>query len=735
MNEIVYGSLSFTDSEIVDGEVYRATSLLCDVLEIGTLEVELYVRDEAKQNALSSFRRNDKLVYYSSGKMIGTYYVDSIERTGKNSFSVRANDAISLLEQSDHLGGIYTGQTVSEVVRDICNITFIIQSRFSSVKLYGWLPIGTRRENLSQVLFAVGASAKTDANGTLRIEALWNGTASTIGDDRVFLGDSVKYDSGVTAVSVLEHQYIESTEEITLFEGVSTDGDIVQFTEPAHELSATGFSIIESGANWAKISSGSGKLTGKRYTHTTRDVRVPVTPGGVENVISVSDATLVSIVNSAAVASRMADYYKNLQTIHNTVIYGGEIPGNVVSVSHPFGGESYGCIKDTAIHIGSRPTSDETIAVGYRPPKPGAGEYDAHEVLIGSGEWTVPDGVTSIRAVIVGAGSGAYSGTDGSAPEKRIATENKRVLTGSVVYTKSTGISPGGMGGEPGDPGVGGKILQETFSVSPGQKIPFSCGKGGKGGIRGEGHQKGQDGGETTFFGKSSEEGSRSDAGFVDPVTQSILGATGKNGVPGGKGTGTSDEGVVPGDPVVYDGITYNCGSDNNQSLEDYGGDFQYDYGYREARSSGGFGGGAAAGANGNDGSPPETASVSSTSATAKDGAGGAGANAVKPKLPQSYGTGGGGGNGGGGGGISGGAVTENRLYKKSNESDSTLKKATLNTITASPAPGGLGSDGGDGADGCIVIFYTKPQDWVFGQLQGKDKKPFLDRLNRRLIV
>ena len=69
---------------------------------------------------------------------------------------------------------------LDELVAEICTIPYIIQSKFAGIKLYGWLPVATRRANLAQVLFAIGAHAKTDQNGVLRIESLWDGVSSSI---------------------------------------------------------------------------------------------------------------------------------------------------------------------------------------------------------------------------------------------------------------------------------------------------------------------------------------------------------------------------------------------------------------------------------------------------------------------------------------------------------------------------------------------------------------------------
>lgn len=74
VNKLVYGDLTFTDDEIQDGEVYDAVALLSDALEIGTINVGLYIRDEETGAALTAFRRNEKLLYYYRDKLRGTFH-------------------------------------------------------------------------------------------------------------------------------------------------------------------------------------------------------------------------------------------------------------------------------------------------------------------------------------------------------------------------------------------------------------------------------------------------------------------------------------------------------------------------------------------------------------------------------------------------------------------------------------------------------------------------------------
>lgn len=707
-DRIEYAGLTFTDDEIVDGEAFRALSLTCDALEIGTFTVELYLTDPAAGAALAAFRRNAKLLYYHRDRLRGTYYVERVARTGMYTYQITANDALSLLDQSSHMGGIYTGQTVAEVAAELCNIPYLIQSKLAGVKLYGWLPIAARRSNLAQVLFAVGGVAKVDQNGVLRLETLWNGACSNIPESRVFLGDTVSYAAKVTEVSVLEHQYIAGAEEITLFEGATVEGDVIQFSEPAHSLAAQGFSILEQGANYARVSGGSGTLTGRKYIHTTRDVRVAVAEDEVPNVVEVTEATLVSLTNSAAVTQRLAAYYRQVEGVDHEVVYGGESPGDVVTMAHPYGGATFACVYETAVSLGRSPVAAEKAVLGYAPPSSDQTELlEERVVLTGSGTWTPPEGVTSVRAVLIGGGPGGQGGLNGeTGGASRLIVS---VSEGREGGSWSDPPKDPGEGGAGGQRGSGGKIFQTTTDVTPGASIAFSCGLGGAGGASNGG--AGGNGGDTTFGSLSSAQGGASDSGYTDPVTGDKYaqpGVDGSAGAKGGKGgsagrSGGKGEDVPPnvgGSGAAPDQGSWTTGGGDSES--------------QVTQTNGGGGGGGAA--KGADGTAPE-------SDTGRTLEGGAGADAAQPASATGYGTGGNGGHGGGGGGSTGGI------------SWSCTPGYASCWITPDPGPGGTGSEGSDGAPGCIILYYSVPKTIASGPVLDRTGRMALDRLGRRVVV
>lgn len=747
-NKIVYASYIFSDDDetLRSGNEYQITSLIADELQADTIELEVKCSDKN----IVVFTENAPLQYYRENLLRSTYYVQSIKRIGGDKYTISADSAMGLLMKRLHVGGIYTGQTVKEVVNEICgNIPILVKTVFADTKLYGWLPYckppeSSARNNLAQVLYAIGAALTTDNNGVLRVEPLWDGVSSSIGETRMYFDGSVETEKPISAVTVTEHQYIAGTNEKELFSGTSQQGDIITFSEPMHSLTATGFTILESGANYAKISSGSGSLKGKTYIHNTRLVTQTVTENAAENVKSVTDATLVSLVNSSAVAKRLEDYYKCRETITNGIVSGQEKPGHVVSVYHPYDKKLVSaCIVSLDTTMSGTLKSEMAALVGFLPPQPESSEYyDERVILTGSGEWTVPEGVTTYTRVLIGGGRGGSSGYRGESPAVRTPkswTEKSDALRRYVGLDNGVSLE-GGKGGEPGEAGDGGKVLVETVTDAvPGAKVSYACGRGGYGGVFSQGNDAGAFGTATTMGGATSDTGSSSEAGYTDAITGEVFAAKGKSGIAGSPGNGyTWSDGKYtyqPSPSITVDGVTYSAGKNKEEvEGEDGRGDYKIaPYGYVGYRWLGGYGGGAAAGSNGNDGlangSGDAYIGSSSAFAAATAARGGAGADAKPPAKESRYGCGGTSGHGGGGAGSNGVADA----HQTSSENIS-VSQASLTARDTEPASGGRGSDGGEAGDGCIIIYYRKKKELQSGWLKDKNGKPVLDRLGRRII-
>lgn len=712
MDYILIGSYQFDRDASKDDmrldycSTYREVELDESILSFDTMNAEVCTTTVGAQ--LSALPDNTPVIIYRNDKVFTRFVKRSISRIGPSTYQIVGRSPMGALTNMKHLGGIYTGETVAEVVTDICgNIPVLVKSIFAEIKLYGWLPYAdgksrSARDNLAQVLFAIGAYLGTDLNGVLRVDPLWNGTASIIDDGRPYTGGTANYDPPVSAVMVAEHQYIAGTDEKELFSGTSQQGDIITFSEPMHSLTATGFTILESGANCAKISAGTGTLKGKAYIHNTRLVTRTVTKDATENVESFLDATLVSLVNSSAVAKRLADYYKCRETITNGIVSGQEKPGHVVSVYHPYDKKMVSaCIVSLDTTMSGTLKSEMAALVGFLPPQPETTEYyDERVLLTGSGEWeSVIDG--EIRVVVIGGGETGASGSAGSSAG--ISSQSKSGSSGS--YSGSSA----GQGGEGGEGGSGGKILIASLNVITGQKFQYAAA---------------QPAGNSTFGELSSASGETSVDGYYDLVTQTFFGRKGANGIKGGNGGSPGNNGQAVGDYLGGYGI-------NSKTVS------QTKYGTSGTVTANGWGGGGAAqGANGatsagevyinlygefNSNDPSQSVVTLSGNCSG----GGKGANGANGNDGENYGDGGDGGHGGGGAGAVG---TLSMSFSPSGKNPKTETGGAW-------ATGGSAGAGGAGKPGCIIIYYRKLKPFSAGWLRDNTQKPLLDRLGRRLIV
>lgn len=771
VNEIRYKGVSYAtddDIKVPSGILYEVKALRSDSLEANSLTVTVFSNDKA----IMGFAKNDKVEYFRDGRRVGVYYLQTVERVGSAAYTLSALSALGRLITMRHVGGIYTGQTVAEVVPQICGpVEVMIESVYASRKLYGYLPYSnpdtktgngrSARDNLSQVLFAIGASLGTDENGVMRVEKLWDGVSATITANQINENScSTVYETPVSAVEITEHQWVKSQDTVTLFEGTAEDGALVTFEEPAHSLTAEGFAITEQGDNYAILSAGTGTLTGKSYNHLTRIVRRTVTEGAEENVVPVSDATLVSLTNSVDVAKRMADYYRHRETIRVDVEPGTERAGRVVQIFHPWDKKMVqACVESRETVISGILNSQTSALVGFTPAQPESAEYfDERVVLTGSGEWQVPENVTAITAVLIGGAQGGHCGHGGNPAEAKTESYTETIL-GSLLQRNTDKWALGGKGGKGGDPGSGGKILQATFDVTPAQKFSYACGVGGFGAAfdannwANTPNTPGAEGTKTTFGSLDSDSGSVSEIGYTDPVTGEVFAAKGEQGIAGGDGAGMNpDHGdkdrfvplqstsVVDEDGQVWKGGNTRLGEGG--LVEAAAGDEQSFTGGLEDGYCGGAvsyncGSGAAAGANGTPGNTAGTFRLvsvprsgmpkTSITVTASGSASVPGANAtLVPKKPTVYGKGGRGGYGGGGDGATG----LSRTYYGGS------KSGTLNNYPGSVrTTGSNGAQGGPGGDGCIILYYRRPKAVQSGPLATPDGKWLLDALDRRMIV
>lgn len=671
-NTLTYRGSTFTDSEIISGSSSRAQSLDMRELTVDAAQFTLRVNSHfdfwtnepypfftrdgyrfqtSETNPLADgVVQNAQIKQYINDVQIAVWLVKSIDRLGAEIYRISAVSPLGLLTQRTHYGGIYTGEPAAAVIADLMGDTaYYIAPEFQNIALYGWLPIAAARDNLMQVLFAINAALATDSDGTLRIENISAAKSLFVGMGDIYAsGASVEYLAPVTRVVVLEHQFVVGSESKKLFEGTTSQGQMITFGEPTSNLQADGFTIMESNANYAVVSGGSGTLTGTPYIDTTREVSRDVTSATTENEVRIEKATLVGITASADVAKRLQEYYKHRDSVKVSVA--NKLPRGVITVYDPYAGELVdACVDSAELNISAVEKTGISALIGFTPWQTVPFE-DVQVVITENGTVTIPEDVENVTAVIIGGGSGGEKGEDGAS-----------ALNGS--------FSTGGIGGAGGIGGSGGKILYAQINTQEVKSFLAIIGKGGSPGSVGL---------ASSFGEYSSDSGESSPSGYYDPVKKELYAFQGENGIRGGDG-GTQNSN---GGDVSYNEETYFGGFPGASVRGRISG-----YAY------GGSGGGAAVGANGKNGTPGLT-EYNNGYGFNNAGSGGSGGNAInRQEVPTIPGCGGFGGHGGGGGGGSGSATGS----------------ATYTWSSGQGGNGGTGGSGGTGADGCIILYYRRP--------------------------
>lgn len=723
-NQIIIGTDSYDDDKIAEGNCYVTNGIIAEELGIDTMDITVL------SNTALKYPYGTEVKFYHNESLLGKLRVNTVSRVGKQSYKINCISDMGILDNLTHYGGIYNGETADVVADDIIGgaISYSMSKKVASIKIYGWLPVASRRANLHQLLFATGAALKKDTAGIASIVYLSDKSPVELSDDRIGMGGSIEYIDAVTSVSVTEHGYIKTSgdEVVTLYDGTvqaqdiispkgaALNGALITWNDPVYDLAITSGTILEFGVNYAVISSGGqAELTGKKYTHTRQDILQAIEgAAGEENVLAIENATLVNVTNSTTVARRFADYYSKVRYVTFEMEVGEERPGDAIHFSDPFDEESTGLLMSQDINLSNTLLADAKIAVGYTPES-GPTVFNKADLLTEDGQWTVPEGVTTIRVVLIGGGTGGYPGFAGEKSKTQTPeTEYSKVTDSTTRYVFVVWVEAGD-GGNGGAGGSGGKIYQRTLSVIPGQTFQVSIGKGGAGAAfdaSAETPPAGTDGGETIFGDLTSAAGAASAAGFIETLSGKIYGAAGKTGIAGSKGhykTYSKDTGWVdvPSPEIIVDGVTYTQGA-NGPEDEDGGGDWgNTSYGYVGWEYNDAMGGGPAYGANGLNGGKGRGSYNSSRGyARATAGDGGTGATALPPPAETVYGTGGTGGNGGGGGGSPGRAAAHQTTSNRNPQ-----PSASLTAIGGEAGMGGDGSNGGTGAPGCAIVYYNDP--------------------------
>lgn len=716
-NKIYIGSLTnpsfyFENDGIMEIKFDKCVDVISEELAIDVLKPT--VKHIATQSANLRFLPYGTPVWWYIGNDLkAKFYSESVERDEQNYYVINCISAIGILDKQYYHGGIYNGETCGDILGELIDdaVPFTVSQEVADTKLYGYLPYGTKRECLHEIIYAEGISILKDANGDMFFTyAEVPSTPDTIPQDRIFLKGKIKYPAIPSKIELVEHsyQYIDTIERVTLFDnsdGNAVTGQAIYFDTapiaPESLEASEGLTIGERNANFASLT-GKGVLTGIPY-YDKQNTVIRTFSGGQGFTKSITERTLVTAANSENVADRLLSYYTSVENMEADIKIDDESCGNVYSFINKYHENVTAFLSRIKGNVSSFIKGSCEFLAGFTPNN--HGNVYGYEAGAAVGGWiTVPEGVKKLRLLLVGGGDGGDSGLAGTNPWQ-------------------DDIVDAGVGGAGGNAGNGGKIKEIVINNPPAGDWECFIGYGGTGGAECTSETVRNQGTEGTdsyvidpngvIYSTADTDAYRSVNGIKRLLDSTmVLGKKGYDGVKGGNGGrgGTYDDGS-DGEDVVYKGVTYKGGKG--------GAAFKFKFHHvDQSYSAGGSGGsGAMAGHDGYDGNVPvleiyqdRTSEFPAYEAYER--------GKVEPSEPariptfnttqqQRYGDGGDGGNGGAGRGGWGAATA----YTQESTNFSTQKGISVNMYVDegyqyATWKSGNGTAGKNGKKG-VCFFYA----------------------------
>lgn len=555
MNTIVYNGNTY-DRQIISINPFQSNSMVADTLSSDVMEVELNITDPTE---IIPYQYGASVEYYHDNDLVGKFRLSKVERTAKTRYVLTCVSYVGVMEHITHYGGVYRTQ-LGNIMREIFSqagmvegTDYTIETKLSNIAVAGWLPIASCRDNLQQCLFACGGSLVKDDAGMINIFFNAPTEYETIAPSRIYEGGSFEYPAKATKVTVLEHEYLKTSQDATVnlynSGSESVTQKLVTFDEPCYNIAWTGTTLVYPtdptvGTNYAVVT-GSGILTGKKYTHTTNEVVVDTGVTGDDYEVKVENMTLVSNLNSKNCANRLASYYANAEIIGTSFVLDHERPMDRVYITDPYGVQKMGYISELDIQASNTVKADAKIVTNWQPTFIG-NDYNFCKVFktsdVSGGQITIPaDAVGKAGRFILFSGfCGGQGGTAGAGG-----------TSASQLYQQTRnffnyGYLMGGTGGNGGNAGSGGKgfrskqqdvnVLAATYNVT--------IGAGGAGGIAyPNGYDHGADGsigGNTSIVidgtTVSTEGQPVQETAIANTLTGDVYGDAGFSGIAGGKG-------------------------------------------------------------------------------------------------------------------------------------------------------------------------------------------------------
>lgn len=322
LEHIIFGIFRyFTMGELRSASIVNEMSLIETELPISTMNWTLDSDDDVD----FMFQLKQPVEVRNNDNLIGVYYIDAYSRAAATVYDIECYDALGVLDETPFDGGVYSGKSAMALLTEILEGDFAIEygDDVTDTALTGILQASSKREAIQQVLFAWGVCASTDGRESIYVFNLPD-TAEIVSPNRTYTGVTVETSSIVTKVNVKAHTYTQSD-------------------------------------------NGSIEIGGVKYSDTTSVYSVSnpnVTASDKQNVVEITDATLISPSIGQAVAQRVYDYYLNRNTNKAKIVWSGERLGDYLTMPNAWDSTNTGHLAKMEIKLSNTVAATcETIGV------------------------------------------------------------------------------------------------------------------------------------------------------------------------------------------------------------------------------------------------------------------------------------------------------------------------------------------------------------------------------------
>jgi hypothetical protein len=321
LNKILFGIIrEFDKSETRSATLQEEGDSISNTVSTSTFSWVLNSRDDID----FIFQSKQQIDIYDGEDYLTSTYIKSGEQIGERLFNVDAEDIVGLLDLAKFYGKVYSDYPVKTAIEELLGDDFILylDNSLENELLNGYISADvTKREALRQICFAIGACVTTMGTDGIAVFPVPTEGIKKLELDEIFQGQSVTTSDKVTAVRLTCHSIAEDT-------------------------------------------NGGIEIDGKKYTDTTT-VYEKVNPTNVssdrENIVEVTDMTLVSASNLDKLLEMCYNYNVIRQMMTATIILGDRKIGDLVNIPTLWGAEIVGNIYSMTIKLSNMTVADISV--------------------------------------------------------------------------------------------------------------------------------------------------------------------------------------------------------------------------------------------------------------------------------------------------------------------------------------------------------------------------------------